>query len=474
MSITSIAWFRNDLRLSDNIVLTEALRKSDIVYPVYCFDPRHFSDTPLGMPKMGAFRAQFLIESVNNLRTNLRAVGSDLIVRQGIPERIIPQLAKEVQATRVIASKEVTYEEASVEEKVENLLIPMGIELELLWQSTLLHVDDIPWPINNVPDIFSQFRKEAEKTTQIRASLPAPNSLSNITAISSGDMPSLNQLGLSKPMFDARAVLPFRGGETAGTTRVKEYVWEHNCLKDYKETRNGMLGADYSSKFSAWLANGSLSPRIIYEEIKRYEKERTKNKSTYWLIFELLWRDYFRFIAKKYGNRIFRLTGIQDKDVLLSNDTALFEKWKNGETGVPFIDANMREINATGFMSNRGRQNVASFLVKDLALNWTWGASYFETMLIDYDVCSNWGNWNYIAGVGNDPRENRYFNIMSQAQRYDPQGAYVRHWIPELAHIPGKKVHYPSEIPESDLAGMGVHIGEEYPEPLVAFSKWLY
>nr|WKN38183.1 DASH family cryptochrome [Tunicatimonas sp. TK19036] len=470
----SILWFRNDLRLHDNVALNEAIRRSNNVYPVYCFDPRHFYNTELGLPKTGAYRAQFLLESVIDLRNNLQVLGSDLIIRYGFPEKVITQLASEVGASQVFASKEVTPEEISVEEKLESALTSHRIEVDFIWQSTLLHVDDIPWPINNVPDIFAQFRREAEKITQIRKTVAAPHSLNSLDGVVTGDIPTLEQLGLSAPVFDERAVLPFQGGETSGIARLKEYFWKNNNLKDYKETRNGMLGADYSSKFSAWLANGSLSPRTIYEEIKRYEQERIENKSTYWLIFELLWRDYFRFMAKKYGSRLFHIEGIQDKTITLNNDVALFEKWKNGKTGVPFIDANMREINATGFMSNRGRQNVASFLIKDLQVNWTWGASYFETMLIDYDVCSNWGNWNYIAGVGNDPRENRYFNIMSQAQRYDPQGEYVRHWIPELSHISGKKVHYPSEIPQPELEEMGVKIGKNYPEPLVAFSKWLY
>ncbi len=474
MNGAAIVWFRNDLRLHDNVTLTEAIRKSERVYPVYCFDPRHFAETELELPKTGSYRAQFLLESLQDLRNNLQSIGSDLIIRQGVPESVIPQLAKEVGASGVFASKEVTFEEISVEKQIEDKLSPLGIELELIWQSTLLHVNDIPWPINNVPDIFSQYRREAEKITKVRDTVPTPQSLNSIDPTEPNDIPSLEQLGLSYVEIDERAVLPFRGGETAGLARLHDYFWEKDCLKSYKETRNGMLGADYSSKFSAWLANGSLSPRTIYEEVKRYERERVKNKSTYWMVFELLWRDYFRFITKKYGNRIFQFGGIQEASPDLRDDIALFHKWKNGETGVPFIDANMREINATGFMSNRGRQNVASFLTKDLKVNWTWGASYFETMLIDYDVCSNWCNWNYVAGVGNDPRANRYFNIMSQAQRYDAQGAYVRHWIPELSDVPGKKVHYPTEIPQMELADMGVRLGEDYPEPLVAFSKWLY
>ena len=474
MHQASLVWFRNDLRLLDNVTLTEAIRQSDRVYPVYCFDPRQYEETELELPRTGPHRAQFLLETVADLRKNLQAIGSDLIVRQGLPETVLPQLAQDLEASAVFASKEVTSEETRAERAVEEKLHAQGIELTLIWQATLLHVDDIPWPIKNVPDIFSQFRKEAEKAVAVRPTQPQPERLNTVDDVRLGELPTLEDLGLEKPAYDPRAVLRYEGGETAGRQRLHEYFWEHDCLREYKETRNGLLGADYSSKFSAWLANGSLSPRVIYREVKRYEQEQVKNKSTYWLIFELLWRDYFRFIAKKYEDRIFLPTGIQQKDLYLKKDYGAFEKWKNGMTGVPFIDANMREINATGFMSNRGRQNVASFLVKDLQVNWTWGASYFETLLVDYDVCSNWCNWNYAAGVGNDPRENRYFNIMSQAQRYDPQGDYVRHWIPELSDLPGKKVHYPTEISHQELAASGVIIGEDYPKPLVGFDKWLY
>ncbi len=257
----------------------------------------------------------------------------------------------------------------------------------------------------NLPDVFTQFRKETEGSTVIRKTFPAPAKLNHIGNLPAGDLPNLQVLNVPLPVSEPRGVLNFEGGETAAWQRIQAYFWEKNCLKNYKETRNGLLGADYSSKLSPWLANGSVSPRSVYEEVKRYEQENVKNESTYWLVFELLWRDYFRFVAKKHGNQIFRPQGISQVETIEYEDNeAAFEKWKKGETGIPFIDANLREINATGYMSNRGRQNVASFLTKDLTVNWTWGASYFESILIDYDVCSNWGNWNYIAGVGNDPR----------------------------------------------------------------------
>ena len=475
MHRTSLVWFRNDLRLLDNVTLHEAVQKSERVYPVYCFDPRQFAETALGEPKTGSHYARFLIESIADLRQQLRNIGSDLILRQGIPENVITQLARDVNATAVFASKEVTSQETRVAEALERHLNAQGIEMILEWQSTLFHIDDIPWPIKNVPDIFSQFRKEAEHSVKVRPVAPPPSHLiTPLEGIRTGEMPTLDDLGLSPPTDDPRAALTYQGGETAGAERLRSYIWERDQLRNYKETRNGLLGADYSTKFSAWLANGSLSPRVIHQEVRQYEVERVKNTSTYWLIFELLWRDYFRFIAKKYGDRIFQTGGIRQEEPHLRDDWGAFEKWKSGCTGVPFIDANMREINATGFMSNRGRQNVASFLVKDLKVNWTWGAAYFESKLIDYDVCSNWCNWNYVVGVGNDPRENRYFNIMSQAQRYDPQGDYVRHWVAELSHVEGKRVHYPTEIPAKELESLGVVIGEDYPMPLVGFDKWLY
>jgi len=185
----------------------------------------------------------------------------------------------------------------------------------------------------------------------------------------------------------------------------------------------------------------------------------------------LLWRDFFRLMGKKHGNRIFLKGGVQNKPLRqLKNNRELLELWINGRTGVPFIDANMRELKATGWMSNRGRQNVASFLVRDLKVNWQLGAEYFESQLIDYDPCSNWGNWNYVAGIGSDPREDRVFNILSQAKTYDPLGEYVRHWCPEFANVPPEKVHRPDlfNAAERQQLGMG-----DYPKAMVKIDKWV-
>lgn len=431
----AVVWFRNDLRLHDNEALTEALRRADVIVPVYIIDDRLFQGkTRFGFRKTGVFRARFLLESVQDLRKSFHTLGTELLVRSGKPELIIPEIARELKATWVYCNRERTREEVEVQDALEKQLWASGLELIYCRGKMLYHTTDLPFPVNQTPEIFTQYRKEVERQTQVRAPLPRPEGplAPFSTTLAAGKIPSLEELGYEEPEQDDRAVLTFEGGESAGLARLQYYLWETDLIKAYKETRNGLLGGDYSSKFSPWLACGCLSPKQIYQELKRYEAQRGANESTYWLFFELLWRDYFRLVAKKHGNKIFLAGGIKgEKNPKLRNDFKNLERWTQARTGVPFIDANMKELALTGFMSNRGRQNVASYLVNDLKVNWQMGAEYFESMLLDYDPASNWGNWNYVAGVGNDPRENRYFNPKTQAERYDPQGVYVRHWLPE-------------------------------------------
>ena len=425
----SVVWFRNDLRLRDNETLFKAAKNSDVVYPVYIFDPRMFQLTKLGFPKTGGHRLKFLLESVKELRNALQACGSNLIIRCGIPELILPELVADVNATALYCSKESLTEEQKVESALEEKLNQMKVRMDSFWQHTLYHEEDVPWPIRQVPEVFTSFRKEAEKTVQVRNEFPVITQLQSFHDLDPGEIPTCNDLGIREEEADPRAVLTFNGGERAAWQRISYYFWEENLLKNYKTTRNELLGGDYSSKLSPWLSLGCISARSVYFELKRYEQERKKNTSTYWLFFELLWRDFFRFMAKKHGSKIFLINGLTSNSPKYSGNHSLFEKWKNGETGEPFVDANMKELLLTGYMSNRGRQNAASYLMHDLGIKWTWGASWFENRLIDYDASSNWLNWAYIAGVGNDPRNGRQFNIESQAARYDPGGRYTSHWL---------------------------------------------
>jgi deoxyribodipyrimidine photo-lyase len=466
-----LIWYRNNLRIHDNYCLEKAIAEKYLPIPLYCFDDRQFSRTSFGFPKTGNYRAQFLLESVTDLRNSLEKLGSNLIVRRGLPEKIIPQMVKELNIDLVYAPKEVTSEETQVEKAIERKLTAIKISVKYFWESTLYLPKDLPFEIENLPELYTNFRKQVEQKASIRSTINAPKTLPPLPNIELGTIPTLADLELTEPEFDSRSVVKFVGGETAALARLDDYFWQKNCLQNYKETRNGMLGADYSSKFSPWLATGCISPRYIYDRVREYETKRVKNDSTYWLIFELIWRDFFRFICAKHGDRIFKRSGLQGIDIPWQEDWQRFNLWKEGKTGYPLVDANMRELAATGFMSNRGRQNVASFLTKNLGINWQMGAEWFESLLIDYDVCSNWGNWNYTAGVGNDARGFRYFNIIKQSKDYDRQGEYIKHWLPELKSIPGDKIHDPSKLNLEEQQKYNLRIGVDYPKTIVDFFK---
>lgn len=469
--MTNLVWYRNDLRLHDHKPLFQAWQQKEKVIPLYCFDPRQFATTSFGFPKTGAFRAEFLLESVADLRHSLIQLGSNLVIRWGLPEKIIPDIARKFNISAVYFHGEVAAEELAVEAALETALSQIDVNLNRFWGATLYHPEELPFAIAQVPELFTKFRQylEKEATVRVRKPVPPPYKLPKLPDLEIGDIPHLSDFGIESFQFDSRSVWHFQGGETTGIARLNHYFWKRNCLKDYKQTRNGMIGSDYSSKFSPWLALGCLSPRFIHEQVKEYEAKRVKNDSTYWLIFELMWRDFFRFICAKHGNKIFYKSGLQGIKVPWQEDWTRFRLWQKGKTGFPLVDANMRELAATGFMSNRGRQNVASFLTKNLGINWQMGAEWFESLLIDYDVSSNWGNWNYTAGVGNDARGFRYFNIPKQSRDYDSQGEYIRHWLPEIASIPGDKIHQPWQLSGEEQKRFKVRIGVDYPRPIVNF-----
>ncbi len=426
---TAIVWFKTDLRLFDNETLIKAIAQSEQIVPVYCFDEDHFKKTEYGFDKTGSYRAQFLLESLQNLDDNLRKLGSGLVILKGKPEVEIPKVVAQYKAKKVFAKREVAYEEKKVEQEIQELLFKLRCELETFSTSTLYHAEDLPFSIKKIPDVFTVFRKKTELEATVRAVFEAPEAI-NSPEIPPMELPTLTDLNLTNKKIDKRAAIQFKGGESEAMNRLNYYFFESKKLAAYKETRNGMVGSDYSSKFSAWLAMGCISPRTIYSEVKKFEEEHEANDSTYWLIFELLWRDFFRFMFKKYQTKFFLYSGIAaEKPNSKATNEASLQHWIAGTTDSEFVNANMIELKETGFMSNRGRQNVASYFCNELQMDWRIGAAYFESQLIDYDVCSNWGNWAYLAGVGNDPRKHRYFNIEKQAKDYDKEGEFRKLWL---------------------------------------------
>jgi deoxyribodipyrimidine photo-lyase len=367
------------------------------------------------------------LETVFELYHSLKEKNIPLFIFYEKPEVMIPKLIEEHSVSTVFFQKEWTSEEVNVNYNVINQN-PTIKWIETIDQF-LFHPDDIPYSnFNDLPEVFTVFRKKCEATVKVRSTVSIEKRPDSNWIQPKFFSISLVDLGLESFEMHPNSAFPFRGGESNAMKRLEYYFFKTENLSSYKQTRNGLIGAEYSSKLSAWLANGSISARTIYWEVQRYENEICKNEDTYWLIFELIWRDYFKYISLKHGNKIFQLEGILEKKYDWNFHSKAFENWKNGTTNEPFVNANMIELQQTGFMSNRGRQNVASFWAKEWQQDWRVAASYFESMLIDYDVHSNYGNWLYNSGVGNDPRD-RKFNIKRQAEMYDSKGEYQRLWL---------------------------------------------
>lgn len=426
---TALVWFKTNLRLQDNECLFNAVAQNDEVIPFYCLDDHFFQTTKFGFKKSGDFRLQFLKESLQQLDQELRGVGSGLVLLNGSPENEIYKLAKELGAQIIYAEKEIAPEELDTQKNVADKLIDLNCAFSTFECRNLFHSTDLPFSIERLPDVFTAFRKKTEKMVAVRPLLPKPLNIKS-PSIAALNLTKLNELIPASIIADSRASIQFKGGSEAAHKRLNYYFYETHALSTYKETRNGLIGERYSSKFSAWLALGCISVKEIYKAVKNYEITYGANDSTYWLVFELLWRDYFGFCMEKNGARYFqKANNLQLNAADSDKFKTVLNNWINGTTGVPFIDANMIELKLTGFMSNRGRQNVASYLCNELCLDWRYGAAYFEQQLIDYDVCNNWGNWAYLAGVGNDPRKNRHFNIAKQSETYDPDQDFQQLWL---------------------------------------------
>ncbi len=431
--MTGIMIFRNDLRLTDNETLHHALAECDNLVLLYILESRLTDKTDHGLNKIGRYRAKFLKETLTDLKARVESKNGKIFFAKGDYDIIVDQLKPILGVEKAFITAEYTREEIGSENELKTRL-----ETQRYHNLTLFKPSDLPYesPME-IPDQFTAFRRKTENRSIVSNYYPEPEDLSmtvfNIkTERVEGiyDSPEelfegieLNEDALTDTAF------PFSGGETSALERVEDYIFNSRLIDTYKDTRNGLVGSSYSTKFSPWLANGSLSSRYLWNVISDYEDRNGSGDSTYKVKFELLWRDYFKFLSMKHGEKIFWFSGIKPKPPEMKADYGKFEKWAEGNTDDPFVNANMIELQRTGWMSNRGRQVVASYLTKDLKVDWRMGAELFEELLIDYDAASNYCNWQYQAGVGVDSRPYRKFNPRLQAERYDSDGKFRKLWL---------------------------------------------
>jgi deoxyribodipyrimidine photo-lyase len=408
----SIYWFRADLRLLDNPQFVKACQHSGSLLPVFVIPKQE--QTPWGFDRACHQRSAWLQQNLSDLRNALHEKGSTLYILKGEPRIVLPALCAQLGSNTIYCEAI-----AAPEEQFDVLeLQRAGLIVNTHWQSTMLDPQTLGIDIQELPDVFTNFRQWVEKC---RLKFTEP------VVMPEAIPPLPSNAPQQEPIQETTISLFVNGGQSHALAHLEQYC-ERRLPDSYKDTRNALSQFDASSKFSPWLAVGSISARTIAKRIHGYEDRYGANAGTYWLWFELLWRDYFRLLMLKYGKRLFGPMGLS-RPTSNTFDPKAFKQWTTGTTGVDLIDAGMRELVATGFLSNRMRQIVASHWIYAMNGNWQAGTAWFESCLIDYDVYSNQGNWLYIAGHGTDPRGGRAFNIAKQIAQYDADGSYRKRWL---------------------------------------------
>ncbi len=455
-----VIWFDYDLRTHDHEGLWKAAQKNTPILGIYLFDMKKLEPTKYGFPKISAHRLQFIHESLIDLKNSCEKLNIPLHIFISNETIVFDYLLSHFEIQTVYHQKAYGSEEKkiyrAVQEKYRNLIF------YTYDTKPLYHIEDFPLELKLIPDQFTKYRQIIEKKGILRLTYPTIKSIDQRVEANIED-----DFLLFGSLYQKNINAIFQGGETNAVNRVNYYFFETKKLKFYKQTRNQMLKFDDSSKLSPYLAFGCVSPRYINEKIKEFEVEHGENISTYWLYFELLWRDYFHYVHVKYKNKIFYRNGLYDRDYQVEESRDYIKAWKEGVTGYPLVDANMIEINVTGFMSNRGRQNVASFFTKYIKQDWRIGAAWFEYQLIDYDVSSNYGNWQYQAGLGVDPREDRIFDVIWQGNQYDAQTTYLRKWLPQFKSIPKEHRYSVMMLKQEDQNKYNFKLGVDYPYPII-------
>ena len=449
--MTALLWLRRDLRLNDHPALRAALDDDEPVVPVFCLDP-----SLLGGRHASGPRTQFLLECLADLDESLRRRGSGLVVRRGRPEQVLPKLAGQLEASRVFMTGDVSPFATRRDRAVCRELEALATEVRVL--PGLFVLDDPAALVTSAGDpyrVFTPFHRAWLERAR-REVVPAPRSLPALPrGVKPAKVPTLRDLGLEETVEQ-----PARGGEHAGRRKVQRFLADG--VAEYRSGRDD-LGADASSRLSPYLHFGCISARELEAQLPRGEGAQEFRR-------QLCWRDFYAHVLAHFpANARHEFQDRYRGSIRWSRAERRFAAWCEGRTGYPLVDAAMRQLRREGWMHNRARLVVGSFLTKDLGIDWRWGERWFMRLLIDGDEASNNGNWQWIASVGVDPQPTfrRIYNPARQQARFDPDGAYVRRYVPELRDVPDQYLAEPWAMPEEEQRRAGCVIGEEYPAPIV-------
>lgn len=413
----SLMWFTWDLRLDDNPALRLAA-EADEMLCVFVVEEGWFQSRRYQYPQMGPHRWIFLQQSLSELNQRLQLHGQRLLVVYGRAEVEISRLVERYDIDRVVRARSPGADELKQWRWLESQYP------ETDWRqadaATLFEQDQVAGLGRTWPMSFSAFRRQAENWA-----IPAVTELPKLPIAMTQQV---SQLTLPDWLPNARASQSmFDGGESEAIRHLDCYL-ASAYPQTYKRDRNAIDDWDSSSKLSPWLNAGNLSARRLKQKLDEYDQQHGPSDGTHWLFVELIWREYFQWLAEAIGTKLFHFQGLSEHKPLTSFYSDRFRNWREGNTPWALVNACMRQLKETGYLSNRGRQIAASALVNELSVDWRYGAAWFEYCLVDYDVASNWGNWQYIAGVGTDSRGGRHFNIDKQTELFDADGSFRARW----------------------------------------------
>jgi deoxyribodipyrimidine photo-lyase len=415
----SIVWFKNDLRLHDNEALVSAIQNSNEVIPLFILDPRWSVHTIHGFRKTGNLRMRFIYENAKALQTKLRSIGSDLYIIEGMPEKILPELIIRYKVSDVYTKSEFAYDEQQIVKKVEKLTGMFRVGYHSFDTHSALGTDFRNSLNNHI--VFSEFYTNAIANLEVRHICEMPSKINT---------PTLNEatdLQVFEKLVDVNAPFNIEGGEDAALQLINSYLENSKKLENFKSNDENSLAE--RSFISPYLSQGVLSSAYLLDKLLRHQKNNPNNVGAKRFINDLLWREFYFGMFLKFGRKFFKQGGIHNKELTCMPDFEALNKWIKADTGIEIIDASMKELGTTGVLDKKLRSLTANYLSKQLLVDWRLGAAYFESQLLDYDVCINYGNWSRFVGVGTDAKEDPKFDTEQFAYLYDSKGEYRKTWI---------------------------------------------